>query len=100
MYLTTQFPALGFPQFWVSVPEYLEFQQFSRSFADVGAFRTGESNLLAGDAPLRVRSAIVDAHLLNALGVQPAQGRLFRTEDSIVTAPLPQAAAPSLAGAS
>jgi hypothetical protein len=47
----------------VSVPEYLEFQQFNRSFADVGAFRTGEANLMAGDRALRVRSAIVDAHL-------------------------------------
>jgi predicted permease len=87
MFLSTQFPALGFPQFWASVPEYLEFQQLNRSFAAVGAFRTGESNLLAGERALRVRSATVDEHLLNALGVQPAQGRLFRTEDSIVTAP-------------
>ena len=90
MFLSTQFPALGFPQFWVSVPEYLEFGQFTRSFAEVGAFRTGESNLVAGERAFRVRSAIVDAHLLNALGVRPTQGRLFRSEDSIVTgAPLP-----------
>jgi predicted permease len=86
MFLSTQFPALGFPQFWASVPEYLEFRQVTRSFAEVGAFRTGESNLLAGERAFRVRSAIVDAHLLNALGVRPAQGRLFRSEDSIVTA--------------
>ena len=26
MYFTTQFPALGFLQFWVSPPEYLEFR--------------------------------------------------------------------------
>src|SRR5689334_4809838 len=90
MFLSTQFPALGFPQFWVSAPEYLEFRQFTRSFAEVGAFRTGESNLAAGERAFRVRSAIVDAHLLNALGVRPTQGRLFRSEDSIVTgAPLP-----------
>jgi predicted permease len=90
MFLSTQFPALGFPQFWVSVPEYLEFRQLTRSFAEVGAFRTGESNLVAGERAFRVRSAIVDAHLLNGLGVRPTQGRLFRSEDSIVTgAPLP-----------
>lgn len=87
MFLSTQFPALGLPQFWASVPEYLEFQQFNRSFAEVGAFRTTESNLLAGERAFRVRSAIVDAHLLNALGVQPSQGRLFGNEDSIITAP-------------
>ena len=87
MFLSTQLPALGFPQFWVSVPEYLEFQQYSRSFAEVGAFRTGESNLLVAGRAVRVHSASVDAHLLNALGVQPAQGRLIRTEDGIVIAP-------------
>ena len=83
MYLTTNGPS-AVPG---RVAEYLEFQQFNRSFAEVGAFRTGEANLMAGDRALRVRSAIVDSHLLNALGVQPAQGRLFTREDSVVSAP-------------
>ena len=71
----------------VSVPEYLEFQQFNGSFAHVGAFRLGEANLMAGDRALRVRSAIVDAPLLNALGLLPAQGRLLTGEDSVASAP-------------
>ncbi|MQA31102.1 MAG: FtsX-like permease family protein [Luteitalea sp.] len=75
------------PQLPVSVPEYFEFQQFNRSFADVGAFRTGEVNLMAGDRALRVHSAIVDAHLLKALGVRPVEGRLFSGDDSVVSAP-------------
>jgi putative ABC transport system permease protein len=83
IYLTTN----GTPQFPVSVAEYLEFQQFNSSLTDVGAFRTGEANLNAGDRALRVRSAIVDVHLLNALGVQPVEGRLFTMEDSVVSAP-------------
>jgi putative ABC transport system permease protein len=83
MYLDTS------PQFPVSVPEYLEFQQFNHSFADIGAFRISEANLAAGDRAFRVRSAIVDSHLLNALGVQPAEGRLFSREDSVVSAPAP-----------
>ena len=62
----------------------------NRSFADVGAFAVGEGvagggsggwagavNLMAGDRPVRARSALVDEHLLATLGVQPAQGRLF-----------------------
>src|SRR5947209_13324224 len=91
MYLTTRLPALGYPQFWVSVPEYLEFQQFNRSFADVGAFRTGEANLMAGDRALRVRSAVVDAHLLNTLGVQATQGRLFSDGETRGASPPPVA---------
>ena len=60
MYLTTQFPAFGFDQFWVSPPEYFEFRELNQSFASVGAYTTGEVNLTAGDRPLRVRSASVD----------------------------------------
>src|SRR4029078_11807183 len=78
MYLTTQFPSLGFLHFWVSPPEYVEFRELNQSFAAVGAFSTGEVNLSAGDRPVRARSAAVDEHLLNALGLQPGQRRLFR----------------------
>jgi predicted permease len=91
MYLTTQFPSLGLPAFPASVAEYLEFQQFNRSFADVGAFRIGEANLMAGDRALRIRSAIVDAHLLNTLGVHPAQGRLFTSDETGLVNPPPLA---------
>ena len=89
MYLTTQFPAFGFDQFWVSPPEYLEFRELNQSFSAVGAFTTGEVNLTAGDRPLRVRSASVDDDLLNALGVQAAQGRLFAKGETDVTGPPP-----------
>ena len=61
MYLTTQFPAFGFDQFWVSSPEYFEFRELNQSFATVGAYTTGEVNLTAGDRPLRVQSASVVA---------------------------------------
>ena len=87
MYLTTQFPALGFEQFWVSPPEYMEFREMNQSFAAVGAYRTAESNLTAGDRPLRVRTALVDEHLFAALGVPAAQGRLFAKGEADVTGP-------------
>src|SRR5262245_21247703 len=89
MYLTTQFPTLGFLQFWVSPPEYMEFQEINRSFSDVGAYTTGEVNLTAGDRPLRVRSANVDEHRLQTLGVPAAQGRLFGKGETDVSGPPP-----------
>jgi predicted permease len=89
MYLTTQFPGLGFGQFWVSPPEYMEFRELNRSFAAVGAFTTGEVNLTAGDRPVRARSAAVDEHLLTALGLQPIQGRLFAKGETDITGPPP-----------
>jgi predicted permease len=89
MYLTTTFPVLRLTGNALSVQEYLEFRHINQSFAMVGAYRTiggayttGEVNLLAGDRPLRVRSISVDAHLLNTLGVQPAQGRFFNQEET------------------
>src|SRR5215510_1928169 len=41
MFLTTQFPTLGFLQFWVSAQEYLEFRKFTLTFADVRAYTLG-----------------------------------------------------------
>src|SRR5712692_5717620 len=47
MYISSQFPVMGFDQFWISPPEFVEFQERTRAFAAVGAFATGESNLTA-----------------------------------------------------
>ena len=79
MYVTTQFPTWGQPQVPVSAPEYLEFREVTRSFAAIGAWApgAGEVNLTASDGARRVRSVNVDEQLLQALGLQPAQGRFF-----------------------
>ena len=96
MYLTTQFPAFGFEQFWVSPPEYFEFREINQSFSAVGAFTTGEVNLTAGDRALRVRSASVNDDLLTALGVQPAVGRLYRKGEADLTGPTPTPGGPPI----
>ena len=79
MYVTTQFAELGLGQFPLSAPEYLELREVNRSFAAMGAFSpgAGEVNLTAPGGARRVRNANVDEHLLDALGLQAAQGRLF-----------------------
>jgi putative ABC transport system permease protein len=94
MYLTTQFPAFGFDQFWVSPPEYFEFREINQSFSAVGAFTTGEVNLTAGDRPLRVRSASVDDGLLAALGVPPVAGRLYHKGETDIIGPPPTPGTP------
>jgi predicted permease len=88
MFITTQFRP-DFMQFWVSPPEYMEFRELNQSFAHVGAYTTGESNLTAGETPLRVRTALVDEHLLAALTVRAAQGRIFGPGETNVTGPPP-----------
>jgi predicted permease len=75
MFFTTRFPSL--PEFWLSAPEYIEFRNINHSFSSVGAYQTGAASLSAGDRAMRVRAAYVDEHLLNALGIEAEQGRLF-----------------------
>ena len=87
MFLTSRFPAMGFDQFWVSPPEFFEFRELNQSFASVGAFTTGELNLMAGERPVRVRGAAVSDDLLTTLGVTPAQGRLFAPGETNANGP-------------
>ena len=77
MFITSRFPAMGFDQFWVSPPEFFEFRELNQSFASVGAFTTGELNLMAGERPVRVRGAAVTDDAAHHAGRPPAQGRLF-----------------------
>ena len=83
MFITSQFPALGFPQFWVSVPEFLEFRERHRSFEEVGGYRAGAVNLGTADQPRRVNSALVTSELMPVLGTQPLRGRLFTHADTL-----------------
>jgi ABC-type tungstate transport system substrate-binding protein len=86
MFITSQFPSLGFDQFWVSPPEYLEYRDRNQVFESVGAYTTGAVNL-GSDPPSRPVSASITHELLPTLGVAPMMGRAFTAEDSIPNAP-------------
>ncbi len=83
LFITSQFPGLGFEQFWVSAPEFVEFAESNRSFQQVGAYRAGAVNLGTQDQPRRVNSAVVTSELMPALGVAPLRGRPFTREDTL-----------------
>ena len=83
VFITSQFPALGFDQFWVSAPEFVEFRERNQSFEDVGAYRAGEVNLGTQDQPRRVISAVVTSELMPVLGVAPIRGRQFTRADTL-----------------
>jgi predicted permease len=83
VFITSQFPGLGFDQFWVSAPEFVEFAQSNRSFEKVGAYRAGAVNLGTQDQPRRVNSAVVTSELMPVLGVSPLRGRQFTYEDTL-----------------
>src|SRR5207248_10973164 len=38
MYISSQFPALGFDQFWISPPEFFELQERAHAFSSIGAY--------------------------------------------------------------
>jgi len=83
VFITSQFPNLGFNQFWVSAPEFIEFRERNQSFADVGAYRSGAVNLGTQDQPRRVVSAVVTSELMPVLGVAPIRGRQFTRADTL-----------------
>jgi predicted permease len=87
VFLSTRVPQLGLEEFWASPPEYMEFRELNRSFADVGAYRTGEANVSGREGASRVRSVLVDDHLLRTLGLQAAHGRLMDAREAQANGP-------------
>jgi putative ABC transport system permease protein len=80
-FLTTTFPKLGFDQFWMSIPEFLEFRDNNSTFQSVGAYSTGAVNL-GTDPAIRPTSAVVTSEFMPTLGVRPIAGRWFVPEDT------------------
>src|SRR5918992_3317098 len=83
VFITSQFPALGFDQFWVSRPEFLEFRDRNQAFERVGVYSSGAVNLGTETQPQRVNSAVITSELMPVLGVQPIRGRMFTREDTL-----------------
>ncbi|MEO5894405.1 MAG: ABC transporter permease [Vicinamibacterales bacterium] len=83
VFITSQFPTLGFDQFWVSSPEFLEFRERNQSFQEVGAYSSSAVNLGTQDQPRRVNSALVTSELMPVLAVQPIRGRVFTRDDTL-----------------
>jgi hypothetical protein len=79
-FVTSQFPTLGFEQFWVSPPEFLEYRDHNGAFESVGAYSMGAVSL-GTNPPSRPARAVVTAELMPTLGVRPQAGRWFDAGD-------------------
>src|SRR5262245_29512887 len=77
VYISSQFPQLGFDQFWISPPEFFDFRERTQSFSSIGAFASGQANLTATDRPRQVVTLQASADLFKALAVAPMLGRTF-----------------------
>ena len=69
--LTSSFPAMGFTDFWISPPEYMEISERMHAFETVGAYRALDVNIGADEQPERVNAAMASSTLFEALGVAP-----------------------------
>jgi putative ABC transport system permease protein len=84
--ITSQFPDIGFDQFWISPPEFVEYRDHNQAFEAVGAYAV-RNVTLGSDPPSRPMGALVSAELMPALGVPPLRGRWFTQEDTLPHAP-------------
>ena len=84
-YITTQFPGLGFNQFWMSLPEFVEFRDNNQAFQSVGAYTVNAVNIDTMP-PSRPVAASVSPEFMPTLGVTAHRGRWFKAEDSVPNA--------------
>jgi predicted permease len=79
----------NFKQSSVSYPNFLDWQQRSRSFDRMAAYRADNFNLTGQADPERVRGVMASAALFEVLGVHPLIGRTFtEAEDKPGAAPV------------
>ena len=83
LHIWGKFEGEGIPQNWLSEPEYWDLLDHNESFSQIGAYALGDSaNLTRLDAPpVRVSEVDATANVLPLLGVAPALGRVFNTEE-------------------
>ncbi len=66
-----------------SMPDYREWRKRNQSFAHLAAYSTDSFNISGNEEPERVLGARVDTDFFTLLGVNPAQGRGFVSEEGV-----------------
>ena len=65
----------------VAYPDFLDWQQQTKGFADMAAYQLATFNLTGADEPERVPGLRITANFFRTLGVKPALGRDFLAEE-------------------
>ncbi len=65
----------------VSYPAFLDWRSQSHSFAGLSVFREDDFTLTGRGEPIHVTGAVVSANIFSVLGVAPALGREFTSEE-------------------
>jgi predicted permease len=80
--MTVWTPQTGYTLNPLSAPDWVDYREQSESFEAWGAYESASLNLSGEGEPERVRAIRVTSGVLEALGITPAQGRLFATEET------------------
>ncbi|HTW46950.1 MAG TPA: ABC transporter permease [Acidobacteriaceae bacterium] len=64
-----------------SYPDYRDLRSANRTFSGILAYHHEWATLTAGESPQRVYAAQVSANYFDVLGIQPALGRFFRSDE-------------------
>jgi putative ABC transport system permease protein len=72
----------GAPQAAAAWPEFVDWREMNRSFADLAAWRGQSVNLTGTAEPERVVGAFVSDRFFPLLGARPALGRTFTAEET------------------
>ncbi|MCP4656492.1 MAG: ABC transporter permease, partial [bacterium] len=80
-------PALGNTRLSVSAPDLRDWIENNTVFEAIGAYGFANFNLHSDDEPERVQGAAISAALFPMLGVEPALGRNFLSEEDVPGAP-------------
>ena len=70
-----------FEQSSISYPNFLDWREQNRCFAQLGAFRTDDYNLTGAGEPERLHAHMISAEFFPAYGINPVLGRNFRPEE-------------------
>ncbi|HYM25901.1 MAG TPA: ABC transporter permease, partial [Vicinamibacterales bacterium] len=70
-----------------SYPDFLDWRAQAKSFDDLAAFDGEMFNLTDLDEPERVAAEVVSAPYFSLLGVAPARGRVFRSDEDLAARP-------------
>ena len=74
-----------------SFPDFTDWRAQATSFEDMAAFDGQLMTLAGGDEPERVNTEFVSASYFSLLGISPARGRTFRSDEDDVGKPAPVA---------
>ena len=86
-FITSQFPTIGFDQFWISLPEFVEFRDHNQAFASVGAYSVGAANLGTAPPSRPVRGARHAGADADARRASRSHGRWFTAADTVPERP-------------